>query len=295
MEARALRNVLPFVKEYAAGRGIHEDQIFPDGDHGHAVSALVGGAKKPSLIRTGISNTYCFSSLKSSSIANPSAILVQIQPCYDDLDKDAYHHYIEWVLNFSPWRHAFVSKSIRRAMRDGVVVLDPMTQGNTLLGALQAVRDAWENHCCNGRYRNVNLWWDIVSKGGDPSYAYAITAAMVKLNNGKTVSPGAENVNHSPIQPSNDNTENFVLGRMNDRSKPWVDERYGNSEACWDMPSSGKFEPMVWATLNNIGKDKAKVNPFAAKNNYGVYERQSFVDCIVESIPHMKEKLNVQA
>lgn len=294
MEAKTLRSVLPFVKEYAQGRGNHSDQKWPTPDHnyGNAISAIVGG-NPLQIKRQPFNTTYCFATLNGGmNVSDPKAILIQIQPCPDDLDEEAYRHYIQWVLNYSPWRKVFVSKSIDRVLKQGVVVADATAQADTLMDGLIALRQAWDNYYKQPRYKQIGLWWELIQKV-DPIPAFAIISNLIYLKDKDTVAEGLIHPGHSPFGDANVSLDNFVRRKLVDESGSWAVDDRGRAWKIWDHgPHTAKLATLVKASLVSIGKDKGRVNPFGSDMSK-LYDRRKAIDCLISEIPNMEKEIVV--
>lgn len=291
MEAKTLRSVLPFVKEYAVARGKHDDQQFP-GDYylDNAIGAIV---HQTGIKRLPHASTYCYDNLNNGlGVSDPQAVLIQLQPCPESLDLEAYRHYIQWVLNYSPWRHVFVTKSINRALKTGVVVVDPSSQKNTMIGGMIAVRQAWDNYAGMARYKQIGLWWELVQKA-DPLFSFGIVSDLIYPKGKKTIALGTTHAGHSPIGYAGghkENIDNFVQGKLKDDSPPWNESRSGKAWHIWCHGKDSKLPSLVEQSLAGIGKDKAKVNVFGADKS-GVYDRQLVIDCLISEMGNMEKEI----
>lgn len=294
MKRETLKGVLPFVKEYAAGRGKHEDQLTYKKDiyTGNAIAAIVG---PNCLKRVGYQHSYCYDGLNGGlGVVDPKAVLIQLQPCPDDLDQEAYRHYIQWVLNYSPWRHVFVSKSINKVMKDGVVVVDAAAPKDSMIGGCIAIRQAWDNYANMPRYKQIGLWWDLVQKA-DPTYAFAIVSNILYVKDIGKIAEGIIHPGHSPICGSGyvGYLDNFVSGKVKDKSDPWNTHGRGKAWRIWEGGESEKLHQFVRASLTSIRQGKDKVNPFTTHNKNHVYDRSSVVDCLINEIPNMEKEIGV--
>lgn len=95
--------------------------------------------------------------------------------------EDAARRFYEWLFNFSPFSKVFVTKSVKQAMRENVIVASPEQPGDMLAGGLIASRIVSENHDGNGNYRNGWLWDQLVQRGVHPSVAFPV-AHIIKPN-----------------------------------------------------------------------------------------------------------------
>lgn len=296
MKRETLQSVLPFVKEYAAGRGKHKDQLLSGNDiyTGNAIGAIVNPT---GIKRLPFSSSYCYDGLNGGlGVYNPKAILLQLQPCPPDLDEEAYRHYLQWVLNYSPWRRVFVSKSINKVMKDGVVVVDAAAPQDSMIGGCIAIRQAWDNYARMPRYKQIGLWWDLVQKA-DPTYAFAIVSNILYVTDTGKIAKGIIHAGHSPIcgvgSIYNGHIDNFVSGKVKDKSSPWNKDGRGNAWRIWQGGDSTKLEEFVCGSLASIRQGKDKINPFTTHNNNHVYDRSAVVDCLINEIPNMEKEIGV--
>lgn len=293
MKKETLRSVLPFVKEYAAGYGIHQDQsIKYDYYQNNAIAAIVGEA---GIRRMSYSSSFCYNSLNSGlGVQKPEAILLQLQPCPADMDEEAYRHYLQWVLNYSPWRHIFVTKSINRALKTRVVVVDPASQKNTMIDGCIAVRQAWDNYAALSRYPQIGLWWELVQKNANPLFAFAIMSNLLYVK-GDKMAEGIIHAGHSPISKDWSNSvDNFALGNLKDDSDPWNESREGSAWEVWNHSLSTvkpKLKDLVHTAVSSLGHAKAKVNPFTDREEALLYDKQAVMECLISEIPNMEKEI----
>src|SRR5690606_22503897 len=132
---------------------------------------------------------------------------------WDDLSVEAYRNYIDWVVNHSPWRHAFISKNINRILKGGVAVLDASvnTKGYVKEAAI-ALRMAWENYANSGKYREIELWWDVAQKV-NPNLSYIAAKAMFAPNKQRNNSIIMKSIDsgHAPINYHGSDSPNYHL------------------------------------------------------------------------------------
>lgn len=297
MKRETLQSVLPFVKEYAASRGKHHDQRFSDGKYwGNAIWGVVHGSDTLNITRGSYSSSYCYDNLNNKYVYDPKAILIQIQPCPDDLDQEAYRHYIQWVLNYSPWRHIFVTKSINHVLKTGVVVVDPDSPKNTMIDGCIALRQAWCNYDNHPRYRQIGLWWKLVQKV-NPLTAAAIFYNLLYIGGDNQVREGIVYGGHSPLGQGYEyptTLDNFVRGKLVDTSKPWSISKAGKAWDIWEHSGpNSKLPTLVKTAITNIGKGKSKVNVFKSIDQSGVYDQSAIIDCLINEIPNMEKEIGV--
>jgi len=290
MDAKTLRRVSPLVKEYAKTRFVHDYQD----RNSNAINARVsiGLSGKAKLDRG--APYVCYGNLNRTVDPDTKAILLQIQPRKEAVTEEAFRHYIHWVINLSPWRHAFISKNIDRVMRDGVVVVDATYKGNTVSGGMIALRQAWENYSANFRHKGVQAWYELLGQT-DPVVAFAASCLFSWVND-HAVIPTPTFAGHTPLnQDGSNRLDSFVRGNMVDNSEPWcVGAIHRLASGAWPpatmTPKS--FAPFVHKLVEQIDSKKTSANPFAARNETKVYERNRLITFLAENLQPEWDKLN---
>lgn len=301
---KTLRRVVPFVKEYAHTRG----GKWQDEDE-NAVYAVLheGGLNR-------INYHYCYGMLRDYHVyktnrsymtnswvthTNPLAIFLQVQPKPENLEEEAFRHFIEWMMNYSPYRNAFISKNVSKVLKDGVVVLDVECQSDTLGGAATAFRQAWENYYKfdePGRYMKTKIWWSLSQKI-DPSVAFAISNSLLGLVDGDKVVFNKQGSGHSPFNEKNEVLINFLRNNNRDTTRPWSKTyQYGKEglSDIWSSPYKGKanIHDIVKGGLASIGGGVKKVNPFAEEQVIR-YNFDEAIDAVSSAINNNKDVLYV--
>lgn len=91
------------------------------------------------------------------------------------------HHMVDWLINHSPYRNAYVLKDMEIIKKLGILILDPDQKQNYMASALQATR-AWTEHS------NVSkLWYELVQAGIHPVIAYVL-GYYIRIGEDKTLS-----------------------------------------------------------------------------------------------------------
>lgn len=88
---------------------------------------------------------------------------------YDNLEhrENVYRVYHEWLVNYSPYRDAFITKDFKEGQELGLVI-DIDIPANIMQGGLAATRMPHEF------YRQAMLWFDLVKEDIEPNLAYII-------------------------------------------------------------------------------------------------------------------------
>jgi len=299
---KTLRRVVPFVKEY-----VHTRDGKWQGEEENAVYAVLheGGLNR-------INYHYCYGMLRDYHTyrtsntfmgnakvtdTNPLAIFLQVQSKPDDLEEEAFRHFIEWMMNYSPYRNAFISKNVSKVLKDGVVVLDVECQSDTLGGAATAFRQAWENYYKNykaGRYLKTKIWWGLSQKV-DPSVAFAVSNSLLSIVDGDKVVFNTQSSGHSPFDKENKTLINFFRNNNRDKTRSWSKTyQYGidGLSNIWSSPYAGKADihTIVKYGLASIGGGVKKVNPFAEEQVIR-YEFDEAIDAVSSAINNNKDIL----
>ncbi len=291
MKLETLRLIAPHVKTFVEGRGKHEDQLFPKDAKGLSVGAYVF---KTGLMRHPWHNTYCFANMNGAG-NGAEALLMQVQPPHDSVSEEAYRHYIEWMLNWSPWRNVFVTKSVNKVLKLGVVVIDPSFRAATVMGGMIALRYPWENHSNYCHYTKVPLWWELAKKI-DPLEAFAVVNNIVLTTNPESLLFGEICSGHSALATGTGfqhRLDNFVRRHLVDYTEPVKIGGSGQASTIWDDKSKGliRFSKKVEAVINTIGKKAAGANPFALQYESKRFTSSELVDCLSSNLPNMKEEI----
>lgn len=283
IDVNKLKKAVPLIKEYAENRGRHVDQPFPEkGDHYYrnAVSAFIRDGK---MERKSRATSYCYASL-FKVVKKEDIILLQVQPCWDDLPEEAYRHYIDWVINYSPWRHAFISKNINRILKDGVAVLDASVETKSYIKeAAIALRMAWENYASSNKYQEIDLWWDVAQKV-DPKLSYIAAKAMFKphTNNLKEIIVKSCDEGHAPINYYGSDKPNYHL-------TGWLKEL--RIKKSWRSVPISTTQVIISIT-DMIDKTDVIVNPFPNYHNPSKkFKRGAFVEAMHSELPKLAEKI----
>jgi hypothetical protein len=306
MKRENYRKALVGLREYASTVG---KSAYYQADDSNAVYA--GLFDKIGLLR--VDYHACFGKINRMGISYPKtrrvktiALFVQVQK-RDDLSEEAQYHYLEWLLNMSPWRHAFVSKSVRKVLKDRVIVIDPEQSANYMANAMMASRQSWENYMGSGMYKRINLWWDI-AQHVNPTIAFAVTHQGLAMFDNQQGMIGQNSSGHAVLGHNEANLFNFVKENRKDKletifpdqvlfgHKPWDEVR------CYDpTPSS------IWRGLdptvnlidstrdviraNTANNNKKKVNPFSGNDPYPKYSRAVIAEALISEIPNWEKQI----
>ena len=217
-------------------------------------------------------NTACHAGLRSGShggiqMKNPEYIVSHIQEpnqhtIFNSNDKkeESLHLFLEWLTNFSPYRHTFQSKSASKIIKDGSLVSYTDKPSNLVAGGLIASRlwSEFPNH--------FNVWKNLVDNGCCPNTAFMMahyfsqTKARINRNNlsGHAALNG-QYVNYQSSFEAFLNERPFFVGGI------YKEERYYNQiHNTWTKPvgKSGIVDGLI--------KDmKAKAEKVKNDNPFG--------------------------
>lgn len=313
MKREILRKVAPYVGQYAKTRGVHKFQ--PKKSMAESQSAITNAVyavvHEGGLNRLGYH--YCYGAIRDYKTyrsynayreltdgcnidTKPLAILLQVQDKPELVNEEAFRHFIEWMLNYSPYRHTFVTKSVNRALSQNVVIVDADTASDTMAGAMISFRHGWENYYDTQRYLKTNLWWELAQKI-DPTIAFAISHSLIDLGKDGKVTDNAAHSDHTALSGDDVVMSNFIKHKIEDDSDPWSERLTYSGGSLSDIWRHGKkpdisLKKVVSQALKDTIGDKKKVNPFASVATAATrYKLTDAVESISASINDIKEKL----
>lgn len=177
--------------------------------------------------------------------------------------------YLDWLLNRSPWKTAFVTRNVGKAWRDCIVVLNTDAPANMMVGGAVGVRRLWETK------RIITTWIDLVKAGVHEDLAYYL--ACVSQHSGGigsgTVAWGAWEGAHENLGIGAWGTKELLNFLNHKPNGNWLRKSYK------EQPHSRHFSHLWCAQVGDgsinryieqeFGKNAAKVeekpsvNPFA--------------------------------
>lgn len=314
MKREILRKVAPYVGQYAKTRGKHRYQPAKAQEvtkyASKITNAVYAVVHEGGLNRFGYH--YCYGMLKNYAsyragngyaemegtgvTTKPLAVLLQVQDKPELVNEEAFRHFIEWMLNYSPYRHSFVTKSVNRALSQKVVVVDADTPSDTMMGSMISFRHGWENYNRVQRYLKTNLWWELAQKI-DPTIAFAISHSLIDLGADGLVTDNAFDSDHTALSKDDKVMFNFIRDKRIDDSLPWSERLTYTEGGLSDIWRHGykpeiSLKKVVSQALKDTIGDKKKVNPFASVATAATrYKLADAVESISASINDIKEKL----
>lgn len=99
--------------------------------------------------------------------------LLSVRNCIPTL-QDKQHLYWSWLAKESPWAGIFLSKNSDIFLEKGLMLITDKseTSRGMALGAAIASRSLTEH------VKHARMWFDLVERGCDPTYAYAVSMAF---------------------------------------------------------------------------------------------------------------------
>ena len=119
-------------------------------------------------------NTACHAGLSYPGTEKPVCVVNQIQTIVPE--EPAAIRFYEWLLNFSPYRDAFITKNAKKAVEDHIIIADTKAPANIMVGGLMASRFATEPDY--GIARACTAWDRLVELGVHPNAAFALSHSL---------------------------------------------------------------------------------------------------------------------
>jgi hypothetical protein len=247
-------------EQYVSGVGTGVHQEF----YGNVQYAVASGGK----LRL-CDYHICFGYLNGEWVKQgkaPDAIFIQINTEYGkawSVTEERYHLYFEWLFNHSPYRHCFLSKDYKKAIKDGVVVIDVNADANLVAGACSMVRLIWEGYYEEYRLPSiVQLWEQLVNKGEDPNLAMGFSNSM---SGGKNYTYRSFSCGHQAIPINNlQVVKDFYLDNPRGLfGESYKDERgWDGILRLWISPNPTiELDMEMFVTERLVGSEK-RINPF---------------------------------
>jgi len=254
----------------------------------------------------------CFGRLNEQKNWNPTVrtdpaavIFVQIQQKLLDkhgISDEMAHTYYEWLFNYSPYRDTFITKDHRKVLADKVVMLTADIDASLMLGACSAVRLPWESYYTEYKLPSiVHLWWELVSKGSDPTVSLALANQFNKASGSEWIIRSTK-AGHQFLDIDDSNTvlsfsEGKHIGSRKFNKTHCLDEDLGIT-GIWKHDHAGSVSIGNYGSikkwLNNaiVGVSGAKVNPF---NSYTTpsYKLPALVEGLTAATSTIKGLINV--
>lgn len=205
---------------------------------------------------------------------------------------EVVHHMIDWLINHSPYRNAYVLKDMEIIKKLGILVLDPDQKQNYMVSALQATR-AWTEH-----FNVSKLWYELVQAGIHPVIAYVL-GYYIRIGEDKTLSVNRLShcewnsnkgdgalVSFLKETPDTNVISSFRASRSYYGSyKIWPDKPLNTEkEKLFLMNPEGKLE-----NLKDRGVKTVNNNPFAKAKKIN-YENNIGVVKLVDFIAYIKDE-----
>lgn len=193
--------LLKAVEEFANNRGSDNQKDIPK--YNAVYSVVTRDFKKvvPCNYHTcfgALSFRGSYYDLNDDTKKGAEAVLSQIQYNAFNNDRQAYAKefslYYEWLMNFSPYRDAFLVKDKSLVLDKGVVVLNAKVHNAVMLGGGILSRHPYEAYSANTAKLSslVRLWTKLVEKGMNPNYAFALVMSLDTNKDGDYFSGAGE-------------------------------------------------------------------------------------------------------
>lgn len=211
---------------------------------------------------------YCHASVGYADIRKPKAVFSQYQK--PAVQEEVIRLFYEWLLNYSPYRDAFVTKNPRRVFEDKCIITKTDLPSNYIGGALIASRLPTERHSPQYNIPSaVIIWSDLVKHGVPPNMAFVMACTFrpitVKNNiNDKVFIDSIESIGfnieytgHYPMQTQGYYTspdDNYRDKKANAEiayNNFFFDRRVGEVSYTMEERQTISYSSYLW-----IGKDK---------------------------------------
>lgn len=189
--------------------------------------------------------------------------------------KDKAHLYWAWLVKESPWADVFLSKNPDLYLTKGLMLhTDKGVFGHgRVLGAAIATRSLTEH------VGHTHLWFDLVERGCDPTYAYAIALSFGTegVIGDKGITPDKivypTRVNHGGITPYNWSCQTFAnwMNRNCDDKVYTAEKSFG----------AGTSNPAFWQCVGNPPSVKSTGRFGSSDSNS--YRISDLIDFFVEN------------
>lgn len=258
MDEILLEKVMKHYDEYVKGRGKHDYQ----GLDSNARSAVVYNNGENWHRET---YTTCYGNLNRLHHSySYDAIFLQIQRG----GVRGTSLYYEYLLNFSPYRNAFITKDAAKLMKDKVAILTTDVDSRLVGGAGITFRHPWE-HWIGSRTRDsVKLWTKMVEAGVHPDFAFIISMHLVLDHNADEYAVAGNTGHHAIKMPSEHQQLNFLNHNLDLSGKTFREKKgYSMPNNIFDKDPPKKLNFGNWLGellkgANNVG---AAINPFASQ------------------------------
>lgn len=246
-------------------------------------------------------NTSCHAGLRYPGLGGkiPVAVINQIQQPL--VGEEIAARFYEWLLNYSPYRNVFITKSIRDAFANNVIVTTAEAPANLMVGGLMASRFATENYLNNYLYRYCRVWDKLVQLGVHPSAAYCASIFLrpdsddEKTNLSLTVPLSG----HMSIDGDNRTFFNFIGETPQREGEPYAkNPMYNTITGVWHK-NSGRDEGLLTVleqALNRTRKSASKNNPFNVQPKTSKFQFHEGLEEVAKAInDYMKENAIAEA
>ena len=208
---------------------------------------------------------YCHAGLRRCPPKDdPIAVLNQVQGFR--AGEDVATRFLEWLLNYSPYRDVFTTKNVKEILETNLVVADTENvDANLMVSALMSQRACSENYSGNRNFSIANTWDRLVQLGVHPSLAFAASHWFRPDEKLSTISLYAR-THHTGIGSDAVSLWNFYDEETTNKIGPYRKAKtYSGTNAVWQK--ARKHTPVIdiaGAFARTAGVKKG-ANPFAVQ------------------------------
>lgn len=275
MDEILLEKVMKHYDEYVKGRGKHSCQgldynarsavVYDNGDSWHR-------------------ETYstCYGNLNRLDRADSyDAIFLQIQKG-GVRGKSLYY---EYLLNFSPYRNAFITKDAAKLMKDKVAILTTDVDSRLVGGAGITFRHPWEHWVGRRTRDSVNLWTKMVEAGVHPDFAFIISMHLVFNPNTSEYSVAGSTGHHAIQMPSEVQQLNFLNHKLSPQLQTFRQRGgYDLPSRIFNTPVKKPLQFSNWLTnlIKGINQAGRAINPFAVQQVSYAAKGEKIISAVLE-------------
>jgi hypothetical protein len=182
--------------------------------------------------------------------------------------------YYSWITNHSPWRSVFITKSGSAMLDKQFVACHTKRPSNLLIGALIALRQAWE-------YTQIVDTWTVLREHApdlDPAFAYWLGHILTchRTPTGIAISQGHHSSSHTALDAAYGKTQvhNFVKGDLQQANRPLpanymgVQNAWGSGYGRYNPSGEPVFSSLIFRRLKKGAKADAAPLLFGWNDNF---------------------------
>lgn len=282
MDKKTLRQVVPIYLKYKEkSRGFY----------GASFSVIFGNTRgyEPYIFEQ--ANAACYGGLQRTGRTGADAIVCKIREFRDKKTAETAPMFFEWLFNYSPFRHIFVTKSAKKAVDNATFVVDPDFNGSFLASGLIASRAITENYN-SPVWKGLWTWQHLVDGGVHPALAFSM-AHRFRFNGSAVFNE------KNPVSLANyTETHEFIDGSSNQSHINFMNELCSVDLKDATYKDTGRYM-LVWPIWNGNRKNiqypdiiqtiqselkkvtKENTNPFDKRSINGVSEFGQVMEVVI--------------